>query len=187
MINPAATTRQKATHREADGLVAATYDDMRALAAHHLRREQPGHMLQATAVVHEAYLRLARQTRVQWQGRTHFLNVASDVIRRVLVDHARARLARKRGGGWRRVDITDQERDSHDDASNVLAVDNALRRLAQDSPREAQVVEMRVFAGLTAEATAVTPGPSPSTVDRDWRMARAWLARELRRDAEDEA
>ncbi len=165
-----------------DQLMATVYEEMKALAAHHLRRERNGHTLQATALVHEAYLRLAKQSRVDWQGRTHFLSVASEIIRRVLVDHARARLTSKRGGRWQRIPLEKAEASSElADSVDVLAVDAALEHLSKESPREARVLELRVFGGLTVEQAASALDVSPSTVDRDWRMARAWLARELAR------
>ncbi|MCA9312027.1 MAG: sigma-70 family RNA polymerase sigma factor, partial [Phycisphaerales bacterium] len=136
------------------------------------------------ALVHEAYLRLASQSRAHWQGRTHFLSMASEVIRRVLVDHARARLASKRGGAWRRVPIDRAADPVIGEDTDVLAVDSALARLAEVSPREAQVLEMRVFGDMTVAQVAEAMGVSPSTVDRDWRMARAWLARELAREGQ---
>ena len=140
--------------------------------------------MQPTALVHEAYLRLIDQTRVDWNGRAHFLAVAATMMRRVLVEHARARQRLKRGGGWERLSL------DRADAlmpgipqADILALDEALTRLAVEDEREAKIVELRFFAGLSVEETAAALGVSPRTVEDDWAMAKTWLKRELSRGA----
>jgi RNA polymerase sigma factor (TIGR02999 family) len=155
-----------------DRLVPIVYEELRRLARRHLRRERVGHTLQATALVNEAYLRLIEVKHVQWQNRAHFFAMASRVMRRVLVEGARARHYQKRGG--------DAERVSLDEA---LMVSKAPRQdlIALDDLRKSQVVEMRFFGGLSVAETAEALGVSPDTVMRDWRLAKVWLLRELRR------
>lgn len=161
-------------------LMPLVYGELRAIAARHLRREPSGLTLQATAVVHEAYLRLVDQTRAEWKNRGHFFAVASQAMRRILVDHARARRAAKRGGGvepasWA-VDVAQETPVAPID---VLALDEALARLAAADPDQARIVELRFFGGLTVEEIAEVVERSPTSVKRDWRTARAFLHREL--------
>jgi RNA polymerase sigma factor (TIGR02999 family) len=159
------------------------YDELQELARRHLGRERPGHTLTPTALVHEAYLKLVDQTRVQWQGRGQFLGVASLAMRRILVNHARDRKRLKRGGGAPRLSLTEglevaAPGAEHDDGF-VIRLDGLLDRLAEFDPRAAKVVECRHFAGLDVEETAAVLGLGTATVKRDWALARAWLRREL--------
>jgi RNA polymerase sigma-70 factor, ECF subfamily len=159
------------------------YDQLRALATHQLRREAPGHTLQPTALVHEAFLRLAGRREVHLEARAQFFAVAAQAMRRVLVDHARKRLADKRGAGDERLSITAaEELVASFPAVDVVDLDAALKRLESLDPRQARVVELKFFAGLGLEEIAAALGVSRSTVRDDWRMARVWLRRELERD-----
>ena len=168
--------------RAADRLLPAVYDELRRQAARAMGRESDGNTLQPTALVHEAYLRLVDQ-RAPWHNRAQFFGVAAQAMRRVLVDHARARHAAKRGGGAPRITLDDaaaeQPGASDDSAADVLALHDALTRLAAMDPDQARLVELRYFAGLTIEETAAALGSSPATVKREWAVARAWLHREL--------
>ena len=158
-------------------LLPLVYDELRRLAQSYLRREREGHTLQSTALVHEAYLRLIDQN-ADWQSRSHFFGIAAQMMRRILVDHARARGAVKRGEG---LQVTLDEKMAIANAKNldVIALDGALNRLATLDEGQAKIVEMRFFAGLSIEETAEAVGVSPATVKRDWAMAKAWLMREL--------
>jgi RNA polymerase sigma factor (TIGR02999 family) len=161
-------------------LLPAIYDELHRQAARAMRREDGAHTLQATALVHEAYLRLVDQRRVEWRSRAHFFGVAAQMMRRVLVDHARTRLAAKRGGALQRVTLGDVGAGaSSDDELDVLALHEALERLAVLDPDQARLVELRYFGGLGIEDTAEALGVSPATVKREWAVARAWLRREL--------
>lgn len=170
--------------REALGRVLPQiYDELRALAAQHLRKERPGHTLQATALVNEAFLRLSGRERVHVEARMQFFAVAAQAMRRVLVDHARRRRAEKRGGDEMPVPLTEVA-DAELTASplvDVLDVDEALTRLAALDERQARVVELKFFAGMEVEEIAAALDVSPSTVQREWRMARAWLRHQLAR------
>ena len=164
----------------AEQLLPAIYDELHRQAARAMRREGDAHTLQATAVVHEAYLRLVDQRRVEWRSRAHFFGVAAQMMRRVLVDHARARLAGKRGGALQRVTLGDVGSGPADDTDlDVLALHEALERLAVLDPHQARLVELRYFGGLGIEDTAKARGVSPATMKREWAVARAWLRREL--------
>ena len=160
-------------------LLAGLYEELRDLAAHHLRNERPGHTLQPTALVHEAYIRMRARDGVALQGRTHFLAVASIAMRRVLVDHARARLAQKRGGGVTHVTVTEENAISEDRTQDVLVVDASLERLAAEDPKAARIVEMRFFAGMTEAEIAGVLGVSDRWVRQQWAFARAWLRRDI--------
>ncbi len=160
-----------------DRLLPLVYGELRRLAASYLRQERPDHTLQPTALVHEAYLRLTRQRDVVWQNRAHFFGIAAQMMRRILVDHARKRQAAKRDAAAWRV-VTGVE-DSADRAPELLALDSALSSLETLDPQQARVVELRFFAGLTVEETAEVAGISEATVKRDWRTAKAWLRREI--------
>ncbi len=170
--------------RAVDLLLPVLYDELRAIAEHHLRSERQDLTLQATALVHEAYLRLVNQDKAVWESRTHFLAIASQAIRRVLVDAARARNAQKRGGGRQRLQLdtsllVDQQR-----PSDLVELDAALVRLAELYPDKARIVELRFFGGLTvAEVSAFLDIPS-RTIDRHWQFARAWLFREMHESPE---
>jgi RNA polymerase sigma factor (TIGR02999 family) len=156
------------------------YDELRKLAAHYLRRERPDHTLQPTALVHEAYMRLAAQDRVQWRNRSHFMGVAAQLMRRILVDHARANRAVKRGGLNTMVPIDEVNPGSEGPSVDVFALDQALTKLAAFDARQAKVIELRYFGGLTVDEVAEVMALSPATVKREWQMARAWIHRELK-------
>ncbi|MDQ2946431.1 MAG: sigma-70 family RNA polymerase sigma factor [Acidobacteriota bacterium] len=160
-------------------LLTAVYDELRRLAAYQLSGEQRGHTLQATALVHEAYLRLAGQNAGQWQDRRQFISVAAEMMRRVLVDHARARLRIKRGSGMVNVSLSEATELVDGRDVEVLDLDRALTRLAEVDPRKARLVELRYFGGLTMEESAEVLGASIPTLERDWRFSRAFLRREL--------
>lgn len=167
-------------HREAlDALVPLVYDVLRRLARQQLSRERPGHTLQPTALAHEAYARLVGLDRIAWRDRAHFFAAASGAMRRVLVDHAVARKARKRGGGAVAVTIDTGLLAADDRLDDVVAVHEALARLEHEHPRAARIVECRVFAGMTIEETAGALDVAPATVKRHWDVARAWLIRDL--------
>ena len=164
-------------------LIPILYDELRAIAAYHMRRERAEHTLQPTALVNEAYFRLVDQTRADWGGRSHFLAVASQAMRRLLIDHARGRRRDKRGGELHRVDFEEAlERAATFDA-DVLAVHEALERLARLDERQAKVVELRYFGGLSVDEAAAALGLSKRTVEAEWTHAKAWLLRELSREA----
>jgi RNA polymerase sigma-70 factor (ECF subfamily) len=162
-------------------LTPLVYDELHRLARAYMSRERPGHPLQATALVNEAYLRLTDSSRVQWQNRAHFLAVAAQLMRRVLVDFARTRQSQKRGRDWRQVTLDEGLIVGGEPNVDLLALDQALGRLGLLDPRKVQVVEMRFFGGLSLEDTAEVLGVSPDTVGRDWSAAKAWLLRELTR------
>lgn len=159
-------------------LTPRVYRELHRLAVRYISGEKPGHTLQATGLVSEAYLRLIDWRAVEWQNRAHFIGVAAQLMRRILVDYARARLYAKRGGKMRPVSL-DEVSEVSDGLENLLEVDMALQRLAAIDPRKAQVVELRYFAGLSVEETAETLKVSPITVIRSWNFAKAWLLREL--------
>jgi RNA polymerase sigma factor (TIGR02999 family) len=155
------------------------YDELRRLARKHMRFEAPEHTLQATVLVNEAYLRLVDQRRVNWQNRAHFFGAAANIIRRVLVDHARKRDRQKRGGSAVKVTLYDEILAAQEVQLDVVALDHALKELAKLDPQQEQIIEMRFFAGLSIEDTAEALNISPATVKRDWATARAWLYREM--------
>ena len=162
-----------------DRLIPLVYRQLRTLARQCLRREREGHTLDTTGLVNEAYLRLVHSSRVQWQDRAHFFAVAAQLMRRVLVDEARKRLYRKRGGSYTRVPLDDEIAATAEPRVDLLAVDAALDRLSQFAPRKGRVVEMRFFGGLTIDETAVVLGVSTDIVKREWRTAKLWLLRAL--------
>jgi len=165
-------------------LTPIVYDELHRLARRYMRGERPGHSLQTTALVNEAYMRLVDYTRMQWQDRAHFFAVSAQVMRRILVEHAR-RHNLKRGGGVPHVSLDEAALVGGDRAANLVALDDALHMLAQIDPRKAQVVEMRFFGGLNVDETAGVLKVSPATVMRDWSTAKAWLYRELAGGARD--
>jgi RNA polymerase sigma factor (TIGR02999 family) len=167
--------------RAREALLPLVYDELRRLAGAYLKRERRDHTLQATALVHEAYIRLVEQNDVAWRNRAHFFGIAAQLMRRILVDHARARLAAKRGGELARIPLTDAVAMSHDRPDELLVLDESLSRLAALDPRQAQVVELRVFGGMTMDEVAVSLETSLATSKRDWTVAKAWLLRELGR------
>lgn len=167
--------------RASDSLVELVYDELRRQARLALRRENEGHTLQPTALVHEAWLRLGDQRDARWESRSQFFAVAAQTMRRVLLDHARARGALKRGGGAEQVALTDSTAatDTDVDAVDLIALDAALTRLAAVDPQKARLVDLRYFAGLSIPEAAEVLGVSTATVIREWAVARAWLRREL--------
>jgi len=165
--------------RAADGLLPLVYDELHELANGYLQQERPGHTLQPTALVHEAYLRLVDQDRVDWNGKTHFKAVAAQAMRRALIDHARARRREKRGGKWRQVTLHDAFQLGGAQPLDILAFAETLERMRDLDPRQAEVVELRVFGGLAGEEIARILDVSTRTVERDWKMGQAWLRREL--------
>jgi RNA polymerase sigma factor (TIGR02999 family) len=162
-----------------EGLLAELYEELRSLAAHHLRGERAGHTLQPTALVHEAFLRMQGRQGLSVTRRTHFMAVASIAMRRVLVDHARARAAEKRGGGVTHVTVGPNSAITEDRTEDVLAVDAALAKLAAEDPKAERIVEMRFYAGMTETEIAEVLGVSDRWVRKQWAFARAWLRREL--------
>jgi RNA polymerase sigma-70 factor, ECF subfamily len=162
-----------------DRLFNAVYKELKSLAGQFFRREPPGNTIQATALVHEAYIKLIDQKYVKWQGQAHFLAVAAQAMRRILLDQARRRHADKRGGGWKRVTLNEKLIPGFQHDEDLLALDEALAKLAQADPQQAQMVELRFFAGLNVEETAKVLGISKRTAEREWTMVRAWLRREL--------
>ena len=158
-------------------LLPLVYDELRKLAAQRLAQEKPGQTLQATALVHEAYLRLVGGQQTQdWNGRRHFFAAAAEAMRRILIDRARHKQARKAGGGRRRLDLDDIEPAlEEENGDRLLALDEALRQLEAEDPRKAELVKLRFFGGLTAEQAAAALGVSTSTAEKDWAYARSWL------------
>jgi RNA polymerase sigma factor (TIGR02999 family) len=163
-------------------LVPLVYAELRRIAAGQLDKERVNHTLQPTALVHEAYLRLVDQRRVDWHNRAHFFGVAAHIMRRILVDHSRRHAARKRGDGAQRISLDDAHDIPAPAEMSVLALDHALDRLERVDADLAKIVELRAFAGLTVDEAARVLNVSPSTAKREWRTARAWLNRELRGD-----
>jgi RNA polymerase sigma-70 factor (ECF subfamily) len=161
-----------------DRLTPIVYDELHRLARHYMKRERPGHSLQTTALVNEAYIRLVDYKRMQWQNRAHFFAVSAQLMRRILVEHAR-RHNLKRGGGVPHVSLEETAMVGIDRAANMVALDDAMDQLARLDPRKVQVVEMRFFGGLSVEETAEVLKVSPVTVMRDWSTAKAWLYREM--------
>lgn len=164
-------------------LMPLVYNDLRHLAVHYLQRERPDHTLQPTALVHEAYLRLIDQRSVNWQNRAHFYGVAAQMMRRVLVDYARAHRTEKRGGAAPKLSLDDAIGLSDKKEADLVALDEALTRLAALEPQQSRIVELRFFGGLTVEEVAEVMGISPATIKREWSMAKAWLYREIRTGA----
>jgi RNA polymerase sigma factor (TIGR02999 family) len=160
-------------------LMPVVYQELRQLARQYMRSENPGHSLQATALVNEAYIRLVDQQRVDWKNRAHFFGAVAQIIRRVLVDHARARGRAKRGGDEVRVTFDEESGPRSEVQWDLVALNDALDQLVKLDPQQARIVELRYFTGLSIEETAEALGISPATVKRDWATARAWLFREM--------
>src|SRR4028118_290462 len=161
-------------------LMPLVYGELHQIARRHLRRESPERTLQTTALVHEAYLRLIDQTRANWQNRAQFFGVAANMMRRILIDHARKRVRDKRGGGAIKLSLDDGSVDVSDErASELVALDEALEKLAAQDADKARLVELRYFGGLSIEETAEVLGVSIATVNRQWRLAKAWLYKEI--------
>jgi RNA polymerase sigma factor (TIGR02999 family) len=164
-----------------DDLLPLVYDELRRLADRYLRRERSDHTLQATALVNEAYLRLVDQN-VPWQNRAHFFGVAAEMMRRILVDHARSHQAQKRGSGGIKLSLDDALNMSDERASDLIALDEALSALAAFDPQKSRIVELRFFGGLSIEETAKVLGIGTATVIRQWKMAKAWLYHEVSKE-----
>jgi RNA polymerase sigma factor (TIGR02999 family) len=163
-----------------EALIPLVYDELRRLARRYLRRERPDHTLQSAALVNEAYLRLIRQEQPQWQNRAHFFGVAAQLMRHILVDHARNRAAAKRGAGAPRLSLDPEFALPHERDLDLVALDDALNQLAALDSQQSRVVELRFFGGLSIEETSVVLGISSATVKREWATARAWLQREMK-------
>lgn len=162
-----------------DALTPLVYDELRRLAGHYLRRERPDHTLQSTALVHEAYMRLIDQRNVRWQNRAQFFGLAAELIRRILVDHARAKQAAKRGGTAVKLTLDEALDASAGRDLDLVRLDDSLKALAEVDAQQGRIVELRYFAGLTIEETAEALDISPATVKRDWVVAKAWLRRQM--------
>lgn len=169
----------------ADRLMSLLYDEFRRLAADYLNRERAQHTLQPTALVHEAFLRMVNQRNVNWQGRSHFFAIGAQAMRRILVDHARQKKREKHGGGRQRIELAEGMTISKERDEDLLAIDDALEELANIDPRQAKIVELRFFGGLTVAEVAEVLGVSKRTVESEWTMVRAWLRRELSGDTDE--
>jgi RNA polymerase sigma factor (TIGR02999 family) len=178
---------QRGDSAATEELFPIVYEELRRLAAGLIRDEGRAHTLQATALVHEAYMRLVGPEQTPWENRAHFFGAAAQAIRRILIDHARSKLRIKRGSGAKPIPLEDSLALSMEAPESLIDLDRALARLAEISPHKAKVVELRFFAGLTVEQTALAMQVSPSTVARDWQFARVWLHRELEREASEGA
>ena len=188
MVGPTEITRLLSEWRAGDQaalekLVPLVYQELHRLATGYLRRERPDHTLQATALVHEAYLRLVGQENAPWQTRAHFFAAAAQVMRHILVDHARGRRRAKRGQGQAAVPLEEAAVFSDSRADELLAVNDALISLTAQDPRKGRVFELRYFGGMSVDEAAEALKVSPATVARDWRMAKAWLSREIAGEA----
>jgi RNA polymerase sigma factor (TIGR02999 family) len=162
-----------------DRLVPIVYEELRRQASRYLRRERAGHTLQTTALIHEAYMRLVDQRNVDWQNRAHFFGIAAQLMRRILVDHARSRKRAKRGGSDIRVSLDEATIRATPQDLDIVALNEALERLIEIDPHQGRIVELRFFSGLNVEETAEVLRISPATVKREWRIAKAWLRREM--------
>jgi RNA polymerase sigma-70 factor, ECF subfamily len=171
---------RSAIEQELADWVVLLYAELRSLAGRYLRRERENHTLQTTALVHEAYLRLLEQREVQWESRTQVIGLAAQLMRRILLDYSRSHQSDKRGGKFHRIYLHEDSLVSKDRTLEIVVLDDALTRLAQVDPQQAHIVELRFFGGLSIEETAEVLEISPATVKRDWAVAKAWLARELR-------
>ena len=165
-----------------DELIPLVYGELRRMARQRLWRQRPDHTLQSAALVNEAYLRLVQQKSPQWQNRAHFFGVAAQMMRNILVDYARNRLAAKRGGGAQRVNLETEFGPARQPEIDLLALDEGLKKLASLDAQQSRLVELRYFGGLSIEETAEVMGISPATVKREWATARAWLQRELKKN-----
>ncbi len=171
----------------ASKLIPLVYNELRRLAGGYMRRERTDHTLQPTALVHEAYLKLVEQRNVNWQGRAHFFAIAAQVMRRILIDHARGHLREKRGAGERPVPLDEALVFAPEQSLELVKLDESLERLAKLDARQSKIVELRFFGGLTVEQTAEVLGISPKTVKRDWSVAKAWLHGDLKANHGDSA
>ena len=175
---------QQGDPKAAEELLPLVYEELRRLAAHKMANESPGHTLQPTALVHEAWLRLTGATWQEWRGREHFFSAAAEAMRRILVENARRKLRLRHGGGLQRVDFDAVDLPIAQDDEKCLRVHEVLDRLADADPRKAEVVKLRVFAGLQVQEIAAALGLSEKSVQRDWTFAKAWFQRELRQTRE---
>jgi RNA polymerase sigma factor (TIGR02999 family) len=167
---------------ETDKLFSLMYEDLRRLAGRFLQNEPMRNRLSSSSLVHQAYVRMVDQSRIDWQGKTHFFAIGATVMRRILVDHARKVRSLKRGGGWERRQLTDEVTFQLSDDSDVVALDDLLKLLADLNPRQAKIVELRFFGGMTMREIATEMNLGLRTVEKEWAMARAWMRRELRKD-----
>lgn len=181
---PPQNAQRRTSRADTNEIVEEIYEELRKLAAHFMLRERRNHTLQPTAVVHEVYLRLARESRLEWKGRAHFRAIAIVAIRKFLVDYARRTLAEKRGAAWSRITLSPDLITTNVSPQDMLSLDAALERLSNLDARQARVVELRFFGGLSIEESAELLGVSPRTVAGAWRIARAWLKRELAVEAD---
>jgi RNA polymerase sigma-70 factor, ECF subfamily len=165
-----------------DQLMALVYEELHRLAHQYMKRERPGHTLQTSALVNEAFVKLVDQRNVHWQNRAHFFGIAAQLMRRILVDHARSRQAAKRGGSSRPLSLDNDSIMSNERSTEVIALDEALSALAKLDERKSRIVELRFFGGLSIDETAEVISASPGTVMRDWTLAKAWLRREITGD-----
>lgn len=165
--------------RALESLLPLVYEELHRQAVHFFNRERAGHTLQPTALVNEVYLRLINQNDVNWQNRAQFFGIAAQMMRRILVSHARARQAKKRGGAAERITLAEELATAPERDVNLLALDDALTRLESLDPQKSRMVELRFFSGLSVEETAEVMGVSPRTIDRQWQTAKAWLHREI--------
>jgi RNA polymerase sigma factor (TIGR02999 family) len=170
-----------------DKLIPLVYEELHRLAHHYMGRERPGHTLQTTAIVNEAYTHLINQREVQWQNRAHFFGIASHLMRHILSGYARSRQCAKRGGGAHQVGLEEAMLVSEERVAEMVALDDALDSLAQIDERKSRIVEMRFFGGMSIEETAEVLGVSPGTVMRDWTLAKAWLRCEMDKEGPDES
>ena len=168
----------------AQKLMPFVYDELRSLAEHYLRAERRGHTLQPTALVHEAFMRLIDQSRVDWRGKTHFFAVGAEAMRRILIDHGRARKRDKRGGGWKRVVLNEAESPQETLDTDLVALNDALEKLKALDEEQARIVELRFFGGLTVQEVADVLGVSKRKVEGDWTHAKAWLRTALDSDSQ---
>jgi len=165
-----------------DELMRLVYDELRHMAHQHMRKERPGHTLQTSALVHEAFVKLIDQKEVQWQNRAHFFGIAAQIMRRILVDHARSLQSAKRGGNAHHVNLDNVAIVSEERTAGIVALDDALNILSKVDQRKSRIVELRFFGGLSIEETAAVLEVSSGTVMRDWTLAKAWLRREMSED-----
>ncbi len=166
-----------------DQLIPLVHAELHRMARHYMARENPGHTLQTSALINEAYIRLVDQQNIPWQNRNHFYAVAAQVMRHILIDHARSHCYAKRGGGARKVPLDEAAALNDQRAEELVALDDALKDLAALDPRKSQIIELRFFGGLSIEETAEAMKVSPITVTREWRSAKAWLRREMSRES----
>jgi RNA polymerase sigma factor (TIGR02999 family) len=170
-----------------DQLMPVVYDELHRMAHHYMRGERAGHTLQTSALINEAYLRLIDYRKMRWENRAHFFAICAQLMRRILVEHARSRQFRKRGGGAYKVRLDEEAVVSPEPARDLIALHDALTNLATNDPRKSEIVELRYFGGFSIEETAEFLGLSPTTVKREWRSAKAWLYRAITKGASDEA